>query len=227
MATRRLTLAGAAGAAGGGIVAVATMLTIAGAVVLLFFNPAWVDVAQRRASVDRITGYPMSEVRRVTDAMIGEIYLGPGTFEMAVDGVPVLTQRERTHMGDVRVVVLRFLLVAGAGAASLAGVAAVGRRRPWFWRGMAAGAGTIVAVGLVAGAGLIVAFDATFTFFHLLFFQPGSFVFDPRIERLVQLFPEQLWVESFIAVAITGFVVALAVLVVALARLRRFAAARS
>lgn len=202
------------------VVAVATILTIAGVVVAVFFNPVWVDIAQRRAGVDQITGYPMSEVRRVTDQMIAEIYVGPGTFEMTVDGEMVLTPRERTHMADVRDVVWRFLLVAGLGALALAAAAMIGRRTRWFWRGVAAGSGTIVAVGAAVGVALLVAFDATFEIFHLLFFKPGSFIFDPRIERLVQIFPEQLWVGSFTAVAVVAFAFSLGVLAIALWRLR-------
>ncbi len=208
---------GAAGLA----VAIATILTIAGVVAIAFFNPVWVDLAQRRAGVDQITGYPMSEVRRVTDQMIGEIYFGPGTFAMNIDGQSVLTTRERSHMDDVRGVVLRFFLVAGLGAGVFAGLAALGGRATWFWRGVAAGSGTLVVVGAIAGAAFLVAFDAAFEIFHLLFFPAGSFVFDPRIERLVQIFPEQLWVESFTTVAVVGFALALVVLLVAQWRLRR------
>ncbi|MEO8462065.1 MAG: DUF1461 domain-containing protein [Chloroflexota bacterium] len=98
--------------------------------------------------------------------------------------------------------------------------AIIGRRARWFWRGVAAGSGTLVAVGVVVGVALLVAFDATFEILHLLFFKPGSFIFDPRIERLVQIFPEQLWVESFTAVAVVAFTVSLGVLAIALRRLR-------
>lgn len=218
---RRRVIRGAAGLA----VAVATILTVSGVVVLAFFNPAWVDIAQRRAGVDQITGYPMSEVRRVTDQMIREIYVGPGTFAMTVDGSPVLTPRERSHMGDVRNVVLRFLLVATLGATVLVIAALRGRRAAWFWRGVMAGSGAVVAVGALVGVALLVAFDATFEAFHLLFFKPGSFTFDPRIERLVQIFPDQLWVESFTAVAMTGFAASLVVFVLAVRQLRRMAPA--
>ncbi len=199
-------------------VAGATILTIAGVVALAFFNPVWVDVAQARAGVDRITGYPASEVRRVTNQMIREIYLGPGTFEAIVGGQPVLTPRERGHMGNVRDLVLRFFAITALGTFLLFAAGLVSRGAAWFWRGVAAGSGALVVVGVVVGGAFLVAFDAAFEVFHLLLFPPGSFVFDPRVERLVQLFPEQLWVETSIAIAVSGLALALAMF--ALARWR-------
>ncbi|HEY6058230.1 MAG TPA: DUF1461 domain-containing protein [Candidatus Limnocylindrales bacterium] len=201
-------------------VAVATMLSISGLVVLVFFNPLWFDIAQRRAGSDRLTGYPMGEVSRVTDAMISEIYLGPGTFEMTVEGRPVLNPRERSHMADVRAVYGRFLVAVGAGIVVLVGAAIVGRRREWFWRGVAVGSGVLLVVGSIVGAVFVVAFDAAFELFHELFFPAGSFNFDPSEERLVQIFPEQLWVETSTAIAIVGLALSLGMLVLARRRLR-------
>ena len=63
--------------------------------------------------------------------------------------------------------------------------------------------GTVV-VGLLG----VVFFDTAFEIFHQTFFPAGSYLFDPRTERLVQLFPQQFWVESTIAVG--GVLVGLA-----------------
>lgn len=74
-------------------------------------------------------------------------------------------------------------------------------------------------VGVVGGVALLVAFDTTFEIFHRLFFKPGSFTFDPRTERLVQIFPEQFWVESFTAVAVVAFALSLGLLAIGMRRL--------
>lgn len=207
-------------AVGAVAVAAGTILTILAIVVLLFFNPAWVGFEQERSGVDRLTGYPMADVHRVTDAMISEVYFGPGTFDEQVGGVAVLDSREQSHMADVRTVVLRFLAAAALGLVVLITAAVVGRRSAWFWRGVAAGSATLLVVGAIVGIGVTVAFDAAFELFHELFFPPGSFDFDPRTERLVQIFPEQLFDETGLAVAVVGLGVAVIVLVVAVRRVR-------
>ena len=48
----------------------------------------------------------------------------------------------------------------------------------------------------------IVAFDALFEVFHRIFFAGGTYLFDPRTERLVQLFPDQFWSETSIVLGI-------------------------
>lgn len=201
-------------------VAVATILAIVGLLILLFFNPVWVDLEQRRAGADRLTGYPMSEVRRVTDEMIAEVYLGPGTFAMTVGDEPVLTPRERGHMADVRDVVVRVLAITGLGALALVALRLGLRGGRAFWRGVALGSGVLVATGVIVGGAFAIAFDDAFLLFHRTFFPAGNFTFDPRVDRLIQIFPEPLFVESSIAVAVVGFLLSLAVLLVAGRRLR-------
>jgi len=64
---------------------------------------------------------------------------------------------------------------------------------------------------VVVGLGFALFFDQAFELFHEIFFAPGSYMFDPRTEKLVQLFPDQFWSET--SVALAGAVLALAVLV--------------
>lgn len=201
-------------------VATATILTTVGVLLLLFLNPVWVDLEQRRAGADRLTGYPMSEVRRVTDEMIAEVYLGPGTFAMAVGGEPVLTPRERGHMADVHDIVAGVLAITGLGALSVVALGAALRGKGAFWRGVALGSGALVTTGVIVGGAFAIAFEDAFLLFHRTFFPAGNFSFDPRVDRLVQLFPEPLFVESSIAMSVVGFLLSLVVLLVAIRRLR-------
>jgi len=83
---------------------------------------------------------------------------------------------------------------------------------------MAAGA---TALGIaVVGLGLLatVAFDALFELFHRLFFAGGTYLFDPRTERLVQLFPDAFWFET--SVLLAGVIVLLVIAVRLIARRR-------
>ena len=60
----------------------------------------------------------------------------------------------------------------------------------------------IAVVTVVGGVGGVLLFDQAFALFHELFFPPGSWTFDAGSEKLVQLFPQQFWVETTIAVGV-------------------------
>jgi uncharacterized membrane protein len=51
-------------------------------------------------------------------------------------------------------------------------------------------------------------FDAAFELFHRLFFPSGSYTFDPRTDRLVQLFPFDFWSETTLVLG--GLIILLA-----------------
>jgi uncharacterized membrane protein len=53
-------------------------------------------------------------------------------------------------------------------------------------------------------------FDQIFELFHEIFFAPGTYLFNSTSEKLVQLFPDQFWSETSIALA--GVVLLLAVI---------------
>lgn len=205
-----MSAAGAEGRSGPGrrlagvAVAVATALVITGASIALFFNPAWVSFAQGRADAAAYTGWTPGQVDAVTRDIVLEVWFGPGSFEQDVAGVPVFEERERSHMADVRGVVLAFYTLVAVALAALvvAGVASRGSR--WFWRAVAIGAGGLAVGSIVIGGAFLVFFDTAFTLFHQLFFAAGTWSFDPATDRLVQLFPYQFWTETSVAIAAVG-----------------------
>jgi integral membrane protein (TIGR01906 family) len=155
----------------------------------------------------------------VTNAILGDLVLGSGYFEVTADGGPrgsmVLNEREQSHMRDVRGVFRGFGLVALASLAVLGFAVRRSRGAPdarqRLWRSVRRGAhGLAVGVALAAGVALV-AFDAAFEVFHSLFFAQGSFDFDPTTDKLVQLFPDAFWSETTIAVGAVTIVAALAV----------------
>lgn len=202
----------------GAAVAIATALVITGVAIALFFNPVWVSFAQGRADAAAYTGWTAEQVDAVTRDIVMEVWLGPGSFEQEVAGQPVFDERERAHMADVRSVVLSFYAVVTAALLVLvvAGIASRGSR--WFRSAVALGAGGLAVGAVAVGTAFAVFFDRAFTLFHQLFFAEGSWTFDPATDRLVQLFPDQFWTETSVAIAVV--VVGLAVLVWAVARPR-------
>ena len=118
-------------------------------------------------------------------------------------------------MVDVRNVVLPVAILFVAAIALLAVLLATSRRRAWLWRGIAWGSGVLALAGVVVGIAVVFFFDAAFLLFHQVFFPQGNFSFDPRTQRLPQLFPDQFWTETSIAIAVVGLLMAAAVSVVA------------
>lgn len=57
-------------------------------------------------------------------------------------------------------------------------------------------------------------FSSAFESFHRMFFQPGTYMFDPANEKLVQIYPEQLFMD--LGIKISKWAVFASVIVVAL-----------
>jgi integral membrane protein (TIGR01906 family) len=200
-------------------VSIAVAIVILAAAVVPFLTPAWVGFEQDRVGAAELTGFSEPDLHRVTNAILGDLVLGSGYFEVTADGGPrgsmVLNEREQSHMRDVRGVFRGFGLVALASLAVLAFAVRRSRGAPdarqRLWRSVRRGAhGLAVGVALAAGVALV-AFDAAFEVFHSLFFAQGSFDFDPTTDKLVQLFPDAFWSETTIAVGAVTIVAALAV----------------
>ena len=201
-----------------GISAVIVML---GVTIAAFFNPLWIGFEQERAGVPTITGWTSEQVRAATGSILADLFFGPPSFAVAVDGQPVLDTAERSHMVDVRNVVLPAAMVFGIAVALLAALFTTSRGGAWFWRAIAVGSGALTVVGVVLGIVVLFFFDTAFLFFHLVFFPQGNFSFDPRTQRLTQLFPDQFWTETSIAIAVSGLAIAAAVTLVARRRAAR------
>jgi len=207
-------------AAATGLAAAVVVVAIS---ILPFLTPAWVAFEQGRTNAAGLTGYAEPDLRGATDSILHDLVIGPPDFAVEVNGTPVLEERERSHMRDVRGVFAGFGLLALVSAGVLvAGV--VGARRMGHveraWRAIGTGMRVLVVAIVVAGVIATFAFDAAFEVFHRLFFPGGSYTFDPRTDRLVQLFPFDFWSETTIVLGVA--IVALALVVsVAAGRLAR------
>lgn len=191
--------------------AVATPIVIVGSVLALFIAPPWIAFEQDRSGVAAITGYTPAQVREATGSILSDLIVGPPAFTAQVDGEPVLGPDERSHMADVRRVLLAAALAFGA--AAIVGAAILFRQRDSAraWRVVSRAAGGFAAVIGIIGALALVSFDTAFTLFHLVAFPQGNWAFDPRTQRLVQLFPEQFWSDTAIALAVAILVAAVVV----------------
>jgi integral membrane protein (TIGR01906 family) len=209
------------------VVGVATALVVLAVAILPFLNPVWVGFEQGRAQAAAWTGFAPGDLATATDAILSDLVIGPPSFDVAISGVPVLKERERQHMRDVRAVFTGLYLAAGVGAMVLGAAFFATRRsgRARLWRRISRSGVVIAAVTLGGGLLGLVFFDTAFELFHELFFPPGTYLFDERTDRLVQLFPEAFWVDTTIAVGIV--VVAISMALAWLGRRRATAAGSS
>ena len=194
---------------------IAAVIVILGVAVAAFFTPLWIGFEQERSGVPAITGWTSEQVRSATGSILADLILGPPSFAAAVNGQPILDAAERSHMVDVRNVVLPAMIVFGVAVVLLAALLATSRRRAWFWHAIAVGSGALTVVGVVIGIAVLFFFDTAFLLFHLILFPQGNFSFDPRTQRLTQLFPDQFWTETAIAIAVVGLLIAGSIALVA------------
>lgn len=197
-----------------------TALVVVALAILPFLNPVWVGFEQGRSQAQAWTGFGAQDLAHVTNGILADLIIGPPAFDVELGGQPVLVEREREHMRDVRRVFASFYLaalIAGGVLAVFAGVARWQgvRSRAAFWRRLARSGKVIAVVTVVGGGAGMVFFDIAFEIFHRLFFPAGTYLFDPRTDRLVQLFPQQFWVETSIGVGIV--VIGLSLVLVVLA----------
>ena len=189
------------------VVGVAAALVIVALAILPFLTPVWMSFGQDRAQATAWTGFSEDQLRFVTGAIVHDLVFGPPDFGVALPGetTPVLTEAERAHMQDVRGVFAAFYAAAIVGAVVLVAAFAVARgRRPRarLWRRLS-NAGIVIAVVTLVGGGIgLLVFDQAFTLFHEIFFPGGNWAFDPRVSKLVQIFPDQFWSETTVAVGI-------------------------
>jgi hypothetical protein len=212
---------------GAWLLASATALVLLGASIAPFLTPAFVRIEQHRVGVGALTGYGPSELDVVTGALLGDLVLWRGDFDVSVGGAPVLSEPERAHMRDVRGVFTGFWVLVATAALVLIVAFRPGQgteARFARWRAVGGGARGLAIAILVVGAFVVFAFEAAFEVFHRLFFSTGSYTFDPSTDRLVQLFPQQFWSETAIAV---GAVALAASILTAWQAWRRAGAARS
>jgi integral membrane protein (TIGR01906 family) len=201
------------GRLGAVLVAIAAAFVILGVSIVPFLTPVWIHGEQDRSGATGFVGAAADAVHWDADQIVSRLVLG-GSFDITTDRLQVLLDpKEQQHMRDVRAVFDGLAILILASAAGL--VVAFRRRgsaaRQAFWRGVSLGARGLAVAMAVIGLLSIVAFDAAFEAFHELLFPAGSFSFDPATERLVQLFPDQFWSDTALALGVVAIILSVGV----------------
>jgi len=173
------------------LLAVSAAALAIGATTAIFLTPPVVHALLSVSDAHTVLGVEPTVAEALSDALVGDLLTG-GAFEAPLGDAPLLSAGERSHLADVGGL-LRAVLAAGLGGL-LALTGARLRRRAWLRAAIRDGAALIVGGALLAAAAFALAFDATFSFFHGLFFAAGTWTFNPATDRLVQLYPQDFWV---------------------------------
>ena len=176
------------------VVPVGTIVVIIAVALLPLLLPFVMHPMLTAAEAHRWLGTTPDLAGRLSDQTVAELLVGPGTFAFAgPDGRPMYGPDEVAHLRDVRT--LLWLLLGGAAlaAAGLIVRLVAGIDRAGTWRGIARGGALAAGGAMVIGIIGAVAFDPLFTLFHEVFFPGGDWAFDPRTQRLVQLYPYAYW----------------------------------
>jgi integral membrane protein (TIGR01906 family) len=204
---------------GSALVAMATAFVLLGASILPFLAPPWIHFEQDRSDVATLTGLSSQTVHDVTDQIVHDLVLGgdfrvsPGT-RSALTPPSYLSEPDIAHMRDVRGVFAGFGLLALIGIGVLASTfrrATAAGSTARAWAAIRRGASSLAVLMAVLGILAIGAFDTVFEVFHRLFFAPGTYLFDPATDHLVQLFPDAFWSDTALAFGAFTVVLSLAV----------------
>ena len=168
----------------------AAALTIA-ATTAIFLTPPVVHLLLGVSDAPAALGVEPAVAEALSDDLVGDLITN-GAFDAPLSDAPLLSAGERAHLVDVGGL-LRAILGAGLGGLLILALARR-RRRAWLRVAVRDGALLIAGGALIAAAAFAIAFDATFAFFHGLFFAAGTWTFNPATDRLVQLFPERFWI---------------------------------
>jgi len=173
------------------LLALAAAALAIGATTAIFLTPPVIHILLRASDASTVLGVEPAVADALSDALVGDL-LTDGAFAAPLGDAPLLSAGERSHLADVGGL-LRSVLVGGLGGLIVLALARL-RRRAWLRAAIRDGAALIVGGALLAAAAFMLAFDATFTFFHGLFFASGTWTFNPATDRLVQLYPESFWI---------------------------------
>ena len=180
-------------------VALATILLILGIGVAALFNPPFVAFEQGRANVDGV------------DRLHARPSCGPRPTRSWATCTSAATSRDGPRRAGARppragpharrTGRVRRVLVAGRSSrrsrsSSSAGALSGGA---WFWRADPdRGDRPRRSASSSSGSSRSSPSTPCSRSFHRIFFAGGTYLFDPRTERLVQLFPDQFWSETSI-----------------------------
>ncbi|MEI8131397.1 MAG: TIGR01906 family membrane protein [Leptolinea sp.] len=117
---------------------------------------------------------------------------------------PLYTERESSHMLDVKNLVQAMLIVWPLIGIFIFGVGLISMKGGWlalFWQAVSRGGWAAVGLIITILIAVVVSFNALFTSFHRIFFSGDTWLF-LYSDSLIRLFPIPFWQDAFIVMGI-------------------------
>ncbi|MCH8563830.1 DUF1461 domain-containing protein [Nesterenkonia sp. YGD6] len=200
------------------LIAIFTPILLLVAAVRLVASPLFLWVAYNRPWIPD-GAYSMDADDRLVYGSYGTDFLtnlanSRYLSELAPGGEQLFTEGEVAHMVDVKFVVLWAMLI-GVLLLVITLILAL-LLRAWRPGGVARGlfAGAWVTLGLIIAVAVLAIIDWQLFFaeFHRIFFADGTWTF-PTDSTLIQLYPEQFWIDAGVAVVALAVLFALILLI--------------
>lgn len=135
-------------------------------------------------------------------------------IKITVDGgqIDLFNKKEISHMKDVKDILSRMNKIQEiSGIYIVVCLLLATTRNKLRWPHAFVGSilrGCLVTLLLVlcAAVGIVLGFDSLFIKFHIMFFESGTWAFDPRTNYLTRLFTEGFFMESSLLIGISVFI---------------------
>lgn len=203
------------------LTAIAAGFFLASAALLLFLLPPVTHLFLDIADSAHYLGIAAGDAHMLSDALVGEL-LTSGGFLVPFGSGLLLDVGERAHLADVGSLMRLVLLAGGCGAFALLLLA---RKRPALVSHAARDGALLIGVlASGAGAAFLLAFDATFAFFHRLVFADGTWTFNWSTSHLIQLYPTSFWIPAALSYCVALIVLATVGVVLSRRMVRRHGA---
>ncbi len=206
------------------VLAMVLVVVALGFTLLVLLTPAAVRSLVTVVGAGQLTGLGTAQTLETAEAVRGFV-VDPDAPALPADieGRPAFDEAAVSHLIDVRdVIVPSTRLAIGLGLVALAwlalGLRTAGGRRV-ITSALRVAGGTLLAALAVAGVVGLTDFDRFFTWFHGLFFAPGTWQF-PADALLIRVFPLPFWTAA--AGVWAGLLAAAAVLMLVAAWRLRF-----
>ena len=179
----------------------------------LVSDVGWYRAGFEKYGVSQTTGMSSDELAKAADQISRYLLFQRDRVDNIVvnvrgQDVLLFNDREDKHMSDVRALLGGFYtlqVTSGIYILLYLASASLWRKRD-YWRALGRqlrwGGTLTVGLFVVFGAASFLDFDQLFLLFHEVSFSNNYWILDPRVDRLIMMFPDGFWYDSAIRLAL-------------------------